>query len=98
MASYLGESQLESEVTPSSPEITNDGDLWDRVRAQYQLDLSLDNPRIDSQLQWFAKHQSYLNRVSNRASRYLYFIMEQIRGLETCPGELALLPIVESAF
>jgi len=97
IASFVEASPLESEVTLSSPDITSDGDLWDRVRAQYQLDLSLDNPRIDSQLQWFAKHQSYLNRVSDRASRYLYFIMEQIE-VRDMPGELALLPIVESAF
>ena len=82
--------------TPKPPSDTH-SDLWDRVRDQYQLDLSLENKRINSQLKWFARHQNYINRVSDRASRYLYFIMEQIeaRGL---PGELALLPIVESAF
>lgn len=99
--SLLGQEQTSpaSEIKAPQNKIPTDPniDLWQRVRNQYKLDLTLDNPRIDSQLKWFARHQNYLNRVSDRASRYLYFIMEQIevRGI---PGEMALLPIVESAF
>jgi membrane-bound lytic murein transglycosylase D len=92
----------ESEDTPEFEETTHldlneSSNLWDRVRNQFSLDLDLESSRIDSELKWFARHQSYLNRVSNRSARYLYFIMEQIeaRGM---PGEMALLPIVESAF
>jgi membrane-bound lytic murein transglycosylase D len=92
----------ESEGTPEFEETTHldlneSSNLWDRVRNQFSLDLDLESSRIDSELKWFARHQSYLNRVSNRSARYLYFIMEQIeaRGM---PGEMALLPIVESAF
>lgn len=72
-------------------------DLWQRVRDQYQLDLSVDNKRITAQLNWYKRHQNYLNRVSDRAKRYMYFIMEQIE-VRDMPGEMALLPIVESAF
>lgn len=81
----------------ANTKISNTADLWDRVRAQYQLDLSMNEKRIDSQLKWFTRHQSYLDRVTERASRYMYFIMEQIE-VRDIPGELALLPIVESAF
>lgn len=72
-------------------------DIWQRIVASYQLDLNTDNPRIDAQLNWYKSHQSYLDRVAERGVRYLHFIAEQIeaRGV---PGELALLPIVESAF
>ena len=72
-------------------------DLWDRIRDQYQLDLSEDNKRIQAQLNWYKRHQGYLNRVTKRAERYMYFIMEQIE-VRDMPGEMALLPIVESAF
>jgi len=71
--------------------------IWDRVLASYQLDTSIDNPRIDDQIQWFASHQAYMDRVAERGVRYLHFIIEQIEAREI-PGELALLPIVESAF
>src|SRR5690606_11903807 len=72
-------------------------DIWQRIIASYQLDLNSSNPRIDSQLNWYKSHQNYLDRVAERGVRYLHFIAEQIeaRGV---PGELALLPIVESAF
>lgn len=71
--------------------------VWDQILELYKFDLTTNNVRIDKQLQWYKKHQGYLNRVSNRASRYLYYISEQIKK-RNLPGELALLPIVESAF
>lgn len=83
-----------SAAQPLSPE---DKNLWDRIRKQYQLDGTIQNRRIQSQLNWYKKHQNYLNRVSNRAKRYLYFIAEQV-DVRDMPGEMALLPIVESAF
>ncbi len=72
-------------------------DIWQRIIASYQLDLTTEHPRIEAQLNWYKSHQSYLDRVAERGVRYLHFIAEQIeaRGV---PGELALLPIVESAF
>ena len=81
------------QLPPLSPE----ADLWQRVRNSYKLDLTVENDRIQSQINWFSRHQSYLDRVTDRAERYLYFIMEQVE-VRDVPGELALLPIVESAF
>lgn len=72
-------------------------DLWDRIRAGYQFDLNVDQPRLKSQLRWFSTHQSYLDRVSKRGERYLYYIVEQLEK-EGIPLEIALLPIVESGF
>jgi len=72
-------------------------DIWQRVRDNYKLDSSISNKRIDSQLNWYKSHQKYLNRVSIRAKRYMYFIMQQVE-VRDIPAEIALLPIVESAF
>lgn len=71
-------------------------DLWDRVRAGFALQDSGD-PRVASQLQWFAANQAYLDRVVTRAQPYFHYIVEEVekRGM---PMEVALLPIVESAF
>lgn len=76
------------------PPIAN---LWDRLRKGFKLDLTIDNRRTTSQLQWYRKHQSYLDRVTDRASRYLHFIVEEAEK-RNMPLELALLPVVESAF
>jgi len=72
-------------------------DLWQRIIASYDLNHDIDNKRVQSQLNWYKKHQGYMDRIASRGERYMYYIAEQIdvRGI---PGELALLPIVESAF
>lgn len=71
--------------------------VWEVYRKHTILDLSEENPRIKQQRDWYAKHQSYLDRVTQRAEPYLYYIIEESikRGL---PSELALLPVVESAY
>ena len=72
-------------------------DLWLSLRKNFQLDLNIDQPRLASQYAYYSKHQGYINRVSDRASRYIYYVKEQIeaRGM---PAEIALLPVVESGF
>lgn len=73
------------------------GNLWDRTRAGFKLDLSQDNERIAAQRNWYTQHQAHLDRVAVRASRYLHYTVSeaQQRGL---PTELALLPIIESSY
>mgnify|MGYP000076613470 FL=1 len=81
---------------PSTHENSHD-DILQRIIAAYGLNHELSNSRIQSQLNWYKKHQGYMDRIASRGERYMYYIAEQIdvRGI---PGELALLPIVESAF
>jgi membrane-bound lytic murein transglycosylase D len=71
-------------------------DVFDRIRAGFKLD-DIDSPRIDQQLAFYANNPAYLERVFGRAGVYLHHIVQEIeaRGM---PLELALLPVVESAF
>lgn len=71
-------------------------DVWDRIRAGMTLPHG-GNPRIERELAWFAGRQEYLDRVAQRARPYIHHVVEEIdrRGL---PMELALLPVVESAY
>lgn len=75
---------------------TAGGNLWDRITSGFSLSYQ-QHKRIYSQLKWYSRHPDYLHRVGKRAEPYLYHIVENIeaRGM---PLELALLPIVESAF
>ncbi|SMF38792.1 membrane-bound lytic murein transglycosylase D [Alteromonadaceae bacterium Bs31] len=73
-----------------------DIDVWQRIRNGYSLDHDI-NRRVRQQLDWYAKHPEYINRVAKRGERYLYHIVEEIEKRDM-PMELALLPIVESAF
>lgn len=76
--------------------IPNFNSLWDRVRLGFSLP-DQQHRRIDDHRAWYARHPDYMARVTQRANRYLFGIVEKIeaRGL---PMEFALLPIVESAF
>ena len=75
---------------------TANNDLLDRVRKGMGLP-DLDQNQIDAQLSWYARNPEYLERVFGRAELYLYHIVGEVeaRGM---PLELALLPVVESAF
>lgn len=71
-------------------------DLFDRIRAGFQLP-DVDKRAIDQQLGFYANNPAYLERVFGRAELYLHHIVQEVeaRGM---PMELALLPVVESAF
>ncbi len=71
-------------------------DLWQRIRAGFSMP-DLDTKLADQRTRWYAEQVDYFARMTQRSSRYLYFIVEEIerRGM---PTELALLPFVESAF
>jgi len=70
--------------------------LWDRLFALYALP-HIEHPDIDRELNWFANHPGYLERAQNRAEPFLYSIVKLVET-KNVPGEIALLPIVESAF
>jgi membrane-bound lytic murein transglycosylase D len=91
-AEPLRQPQVDLEPLPEPRET----DLVARLRAGFTLPES-DDPAYRRELEWYAKHPDYLERVFTRAERYLHHIAEALeeRGM---PADLALLPIVESAF
>lgn len=76
--------------------LIEDQNLWDIIPTRFQIPQQ-HHRSIAVQKRWFLKNPDYLLRVSKRAQPFLFFIVDEIekRGL---PAELALLPIVESAF
>jgi membrane-bound lytic murein transglycosylase D len=71
-------------------------DVFDRIRAGFKLE-DIESRQIDVHANWYANNPEYLERVFGRAGLYLHHIVQEIerRGM---PLELALLPVVESAF
>jgi membrane-bound lytic murein transglycosylase D len=57
----------------------------------------VDNERVDQQLSWYLNHPDYVARIQERAAPYMHLILDEIEA-KNLPGELALLPAVESAF
>ena len=71
-------------------------DLWQRIRNGFSMP-NLDSPLVDQQVAYYAARPEYLKRIFERGRLYLHHIVEELerRGM---PTELALLPMVESAF
>jgi membrane-bound lytic murein transglycosylase D len=72
------------------------GDLFERIRKGYTI-ADVDHPSVDIELRWFVNHPDYLDRTFKRGERYLHHIVGELEA-RNMPLELALLPIVESAF
>jgi membrane-bound lytic murein transglycosylase D len=71
-------------------------DLWERMRAGFDIP-DLDNEATLSSTKRYSAQPEYFERTLDRASRYLYHVVEELekRGM---PMELALLPFIESSF
>ncbi len=88
---------------PAAPSVIIDAndasvrtDLWVRVRSGFAMP-DLDNALVIKWQQWYASRPDYVQRMTERGGRYLFYVVEEIekRGM---PTELALLPFIESAF
>lgn len=70
--------------------------LWDQIAVNFEL-IYEHQPHYQDYLNFYLNNPKHFERVSERAQPYLYLIYEAIneRGM---PMELALLPVIESAF
>ena len=70
--------------------------MLDRIRAGFALP-QVQHYAVDREVEWYRSRPDFLDRTFRRGERYLYHIITEIerRGM---PLELALLPVVESAF
>jgi len=93
---YLPEPAIEDVKETLPEQALADSDLWQRIKDGYAI------PEIESQYTanhetWYASRPDYVKRMVLRSQKYLYHIVEEVekRGM---PTEIALLPMVESAF
>ncbi len=70
--------------------------VWERMLSLYALP-EYNNERVDRELNWYLRHPDYIARIQERAAPYMHLILDEIEA-KNLPGELALLPVVESAF
>ena len=94
----------------SSPEINVDNDLenqvadkkehtnlWYLIKDDLQFDSNINQRSVKDKIAWFARNQDYMDRVSDRAQPYMFHIISKLKE-RNMPLDLALLPIVESAY
>lgn len=78
------------------PTMNSEVDVWQRIRSGFQFS-DIQNPLTATHESWYAAHPDYLKRMVERSRRYLFHIVTEVerRGM---PMEIALLPMIESAF
>jgi membrane-bound lytic murein transglycosylase D len=71
-------------------------DMWDRIRRGFKMQ-DLDSDLVRDREQWYATRPDYIQRMTERSSRYIFHIVEELERRDM-PTEIALLPYIESAF
>ncbi|MEO8755352.1 MAG: transglycosylase SLT domain-containing protein [Casimicrobiaceae bacterium] len=82
-----------ADLEPLPPPV---GDLWERIVAGYEIP-DIEGPLVEKWEQWYSSRPDYMARMVERSRRYLYHIVTEVTA-RRMPTEIALLPMVESAF
>lgn len=81
-----------------APDPANQDDVWQRVRAGFKIeDAASNNPLVAVHENWYASRPDYVHRMVERSRRYMFHIVEEV-DRRAMPMEIALLPMIESAF
>lgn len=72
-------------------------DLWSSIRSNLRLPDMSNHTTVRKQINWIKKHQSNFNKLAVKSAPYLYYIHHEVEKKDL-PSELALLPIIESAY
>ena len=71
--------------------------VWAKVVDDFKLPGCADHEESRVWSRWYADHGKYMTRVMKRAQPWIYYIAQELEA-RNMPGELALLPVVESAY
>ena len=90
----------DSDTSASEPtaEAASTDDVWQRIRSGFKIeDDASRNPLVALHEAWYAARPEYVRRMIERSRRYLFHIVQEV-DRRAMPMEIALLPMVESAF
>ena len=71
-------------------------DLWQRIRSGFAIQ-EIDSPLVARHEAWYLNRPEYVQRMIERSRLYLYFVVEELEK-RAMPTEIALLPMIESAY
>ena len=71
--------------------------VWDVLRQQFSLSHEVTQPEVQNQIRWLVSHPSYLQKIARQSEPYIYHIVTEIKKRKL-PGELALIPMIESSY
>lgn len=71
--------------------------IWAEIRKSFKIADYSRNKDVAKQIEWLRNHKEDLKKVLANAAPYLYFVHHAVEEREL-PSEIALLPIIESAY
>lgn len=87
-------------ATPAAASLKSDDyketDVWGRIRSGYAIP-DISNSLVERHVKSYSLKPEYMARISGRASLYMFHVVQELEK-RNMPTELALLPIIESAF
>lgn len=90
-------SRTTASLVDGAEPLAMDAVMWDRMREGFQLRKWYNHPRVKAEMESLLRNPDFLARATERARRYLYYVVNDVEA-RNLPMELALLPIVESAY
>ena len=70
--------------------------LWEALRESFRLDHNLDSADVRAQIDWLKRNPRYFQQRAAAFARYMPYIADELSAYDI-PGELALMPVIESA-
>lgn len=70
--------------------------VWDVLRQEFVLNHEVSQPEIQAQIRWLRQNPTYIQKLV-QSKPYIYHIITEIKKRHL-PGEIALLPMIESTF
>ena len=83
-------------IQDSTHFLENQRSLWERIQNGFAIN-DINNKQIKSYIKWYQSRPEYVERMIERSSRYLYYVVEEVEKRDM-PMEIALLPMIESAY
>ena len=70
--------------------------LWQRIYSRFDIK-DENNSRSQKYEKWYSSRPEYIERMMDRSQKYLFYVVGEVekRGM---PSEIALLPMIESAY
>lgn len=71
-------------------------DIWERLRAGFRIP-DMDNKRVRMWERWYSERPEYVEFMVELGSHFLYHVAQEVER-RNMPAEIALLPMIESAY
>lgn len=71
--------------------------VWEVLRSEFSLNHEVTRPEVQQQIRWIATHPSYIQKLARQSEPYIYHIITELKK-RRLPGEIALVPMVESSY